>query len=120
MTESEPTPEHDIEALFQAHWQRQADKIDPRPLHDRICATLRVQSATPVSTLPLPTRKHGARPRFNRRLAWALSAAAAILAAFFGGLHFAPVHASPQALVRQAQEIHRLPLDRCYLVEIRR
>lgn len=117
MIEPESTPEQDLEDLFRSHLQREADQVDPRPLHAKICATLRIPTS-PQNILPV--RKSAGRPRLFRRLAWSISAAAAILLAFFGGLHFAPAHASPESLVRQARETHRLPLDRCYLVEQRR
>src|SRR5262249_47606291 len=37
--------------------------------------------------------------------------------AFLGGHYFWPTHASAEALVREAREVHHLPIDRCYLVQ---
>ena len=53
--------------------------------------------------------------------AWGLSAAAAVLLMMTAWL-FRPglVLASPESLVREAKQAHRLPLDRCYLVEVRK
>jgi hypothetical protein len=39
-----------------------------------------------------------------------------VLFAFLGGVYIGPTPVSAETLVRQAQEIHNLPVDRCYLV----
>ena len=54
-----------------------------------------------------------------RRLAWGAAAAAAVVLAFVFGSQVAPVRASAEAIVREAQRTHQIPVDRCYLVEVR-
>jgi hypothetical protein len=51
-------------------------------------------------------------------LGWGVAAAAALLAALFGGRNLSPpAQASPESLVRDARAAHALPIDRCYQVE---
>lgn len=120
MTRSAPESEHDMDQLLQAHLQRQAATIDPRPVYDRIVATRTATAAAPGPTVPDVVEHNGANSRWARRLAWGIGAAAAVLLAFLGGLQLGPQRASAKALVQEAQAAHGLPLDRCYLVEIRK
>ncbi len=102
-------PGHEIDDLVRAHLERRAGEIDPGPLSARIWET-----ANP----PVPSAAPSRHPLL-RGLAWA-AAAAALLVAFFGGTWIRPAGASPETVVREAREAHHLPLDRCYLVEVRR
>lgn len=106
MNEPTPLPELDLETLVRAHLDRQAEQVDPRPGFERIHATL-------GRSRPAPRRT-----RF-RTLA-ALAAAAMVLLAFFAWQGRSPVQASAENLVRQAREAHHAPLDRAYLVELRK
>src|SRR5205823_6098756 len=112
-----PGPEPDLEALVLAHWQQQAEQIDVRPLHKRICASLDAAASSELAGRAASGHPHR---RFVRRLAWGLAAAAALLLAFLGGWQLRPLRVSAETLVQQAQATHRLLLDRCYLVEIRK
>src|SRR5205814_9273124 len=60
-----------------------------------------------------------------RRTRWGLSrrgllgigaAAAVLVGVLLAGFHSGPALASPEGLVRRAQEVHQLPIDRCYVV----
>ena len=123
-SESEFEFEQTLETLVRADLDRRADAVDPRPLFERVRRSLRSEGGDP------PTASGGARTarhhilRFPaarpfRRLAWGAAAAAAVVLAFVFGSQVSPVRASAEAIVREAQRIHRLPVDRCYLVEVR-
>jgi hypothetical protein len=112
-----------IDSLVRRSLERGAERIDPRPVFDRLQAAWPVHDAAAgraePTALPRPV------PRTLRSRAWSwgwgLSAAAAVLllaAAWL--LRPSPVQASPESLVRAATQAHRLPLDRCYLVEVRK
>jgi hypothetical protein len=90
-----------LESLVRAHLDRRAESVDPRPLFARVQASL------------------GRRPRAARRWAWPMAAAAAVMAAFLLWQGRAPAQASAARLVEEARKAHHLPLDRCYLVELR-
>lgn len=107
MTEREPGSEQEIDRLLRAHLGRQASQIDPHPMYARIRNGLRNAGRAP-------------RQKHWRRLAWVVAAAAALGLAFLGGLQVGPVQASAETLVRAAQKVHQLPLERCYLVEVQR
>ena len=61
--------------------------------------------------------------RFLRRVALGFATAAAVALAFVGGvLYWKPepaAAATPETLLREAQQTHQQPIDRCYLVECR-
>jgi hypothetical protein len=114
MSESGPTPASDLEALVRAHFQRQAAAIDPAPVYARLCVSLAAseRSDPPANTL--------GRRRLWRRIAWTVAAAATVLLAFLGGLQLGSGRAGAETLLHQAHAAHQMPLDRCYLVEVRR
>jgi hypothetical protein len=114
MSASAPTPDADLEALVRALLQHQAERIDPAPVYARLCVSL---AASPQLDPLVPSLL---RRRFWRRVAWATAAAAALLFAFLGGLQLRSGQASAESIIQQAQAAHSLPLDRCYLVEVRR
>ena len=95
-----------LDALIRGRLDRDAERIDPRELFARIV---------------------GAEPAKPRRAAKAagylggVAVAAGLAFLFFGGLFYAkPGPASAETLVRDAQAVHHQPVDRCYLVEVRR
>ena len=112
-------PEHpaglDVERLVRAHLEHRAEAIDPRPLFEKLQQSL----AEPSPARVLLTGRPG---RARVLLKWACAAAATILAV--GGLtvllHDRPALAKGETIVREARTAHLLPIDRCYLVEVRR
>ena len=102
-----PLPPNDaLDALIRARLDRDAERMDPRELFARI-----------VGAEP-------AKPRRAAKVAGYLggvAVAAGLAFLFFGGLFYAkPEVASAEVLVRDAQQAHHQPVDRCYLVEVRR
>lgn len=95
----------EIEALIRAHLDRQAERVDPRPLFARI------RQVPPVAPARTPGR---------RSVGWAFALAAGVLLALLWGLQLGPAQANGEQLVRAARAVHALPVDRCYLVEVRR
>jgi hypothetical protein len=114
MNESAPPPAPDLEALVREHFRREAERIDPEPVYARICVSLAASSRDGPSVHALPARG------FWRRVAWGAAGTAAVLLAFLGGLQFGPGRAGAETLLQQAHAAHLMPLDRCYLVEVRR
>jgi hypothetical protein len=112
-------PEHpaglEVERLVRAHLEQRAEAIDPRPLFEKLQQSL----AEPSPARVLPTGRPG---RARVLVKWACAAAATILAV--GGLsllmHDRPALARGETIVREARTAHLLPIDRCYLVEVRR
>jgi hypothetical protein len=113
MSEPVPSPDSGVEALVRAHLQRQAEAIDPAPVYARLCASLARSSRRDP-----PART--ARRRFVWGVTWGTAAAAVVLLAFLGGWLTGSGRAGAETLVQQAQAAHQMPLDRCYLVEVRR
>src|SRR5205807_1255747 len=104
---------------------RRADCIDPRPLFERIRQTMRNERTEGASVLRADRgRKRVFRLLTARRIGrWAggfAAAAAVVVLAFIFGSHTSPVQASAEALVRDAMRVHQIPMDRCYLVEVKR
>ncbi len=135
-------PDESIDALVRDHLAQLAGGIDTRALADRILQGTKFPSLTdspPNNTLAsasegalypsgldpslVPSAKKillgSPLGRTWRRLGWALLTAAAALLAFLGGLQLGPTQASAADLLREAQKVHLLPVDRCYLVEVR-
>ena len=115
MNRPELPPNLDIERLVRAHLEHRAEAIDPRPLFEKIQQSLAEPS--PARVLPA-----GRAAALRAVWKWAGAAAAAILAV--GGLtvllHDRPALAKGETVVREARTAHLLPIDRCYLVEVRR
>jgi hypothetical protein len=116
MNETGPRLEIDIEALARARLERDAERIDPRPLFQKIQGTLSSSSSPAVPVLP--ARRSG-------RVVWkwaGVTAAAAValigVVALF--LQNRTALASGEIVVREAKQAHTMPVDRCYLVEVRR
>ncbi len=109
MTESSTPPDLEIEALVRRHLEREAERVDPRPLFERIEASLDGSSVTRGPVLG------------RRGFGWVACAAAVLIGVgSLLWLNGRPVLARAEALVRDARVTHRLPIDRCYLVEARR
>jgi hypothetical protein len=105
MSERKPLSDADVDALVRAHLTARARAVDGHA----VLARVRARTAAPVR--PGPVR---------RRWLWGVAAAAAVvLLAFLGGLSLTPGQASAETLVLQAKRQHTLPVDRCYLVEVR-
>jgi hypothetical protein len=95
------------------HLDRAAECVDPRPLFARITGT--VAPAEPAAPPP--------QIRSRRWWRWTvpvLATAAAMALFLLGNVQQPTATASPRALVEATQQAHRLPIDRCYLVEVRR
>lgn len=103
MTDREPGGGPDIEALVRRALDREAERVDPRPLFDRIKSEV------------------AGRPRRSPWRWSVLAAAAALLVAALGLLRgHREVLAGGETVVREARRAHLMPVDRCYLVEVRR
>jgi hypothetical protein len=114
-----------LEALVRADLDRRADAIDPMPLLRRIQASAGLPSAGgsagAAGESPMSLAAHRRRRGGLFRWAGGLSAAAAaVLLGVFLLMPSTPAQASAEAIVREAQAAAAVPLDRCYLVEVRR
>jgi hypothetical protein len=115
-------PEHqadlDIERLVRGGLERGAETIDPRALFNRIEQSLAASAAS------LSVQSPEARRRLVLRSAWkwagGAAAAAAIVIGFAVLMHERTALAKGETVVREARRAHLLPIDRCYLVEVRR
>jgi hypothetical protein len=104
----------DLDRLVRDHMDRAAEQVDPRPLFERIQASLN----EPKPLLAAPGRTFGRRVI----LRWtALATAAGLILAvstFFWSERTLLAHG--REVIRAAREVHLQPIDRCYLVEVRR
>lgn len=109
------TPGDPLEALVRSHLQQQAGTVDAAAIlhgvRQRLETSLR--GLTPPARLLTPQ----ARQARVRRWVLGLATAAAVLFAFLGGHYLRPAHASPEAILSEARQVHALPIDRCYLVQ---
>src|SRR4051812_23301287 len=113
-----------LETLVRADLDRRADAFDPRPLFERVRRSMRSEGGGPPAASGGAHTARGRVLRFPaarplRRLAWGAAAAAAVVLAFVFGSQVSPVRAGAEAIVREAQRSHQVPVDRCYLVEVR-
>jgi hypothetical protein len=115
MNQPERTPDLDVERLVRADLERGAEASDPRPLFRRIQATLAAPAQASVPEV---------RRLMTARAAWKWTGVAAAAALVCAGLalfvHDRPVLAKGETVVLEARQAHALPIDRCYLVEVRR
>src|SRR3954454_8055162 len=116
MSGSESEFEQTLETLVRADLDRRADAVDPRPLFERVRQSMRSEGGDHTDRRRV-LRFPAGRP--FRRLAWGAAAAAAVVLAFVFGSQMSPVQAGAEAIVREAQRSHQVPVDRCYLVEVR-
>jgi hypothetical protein len=101
----------DVDALVRAHLAREAAKVDAAAVLAGVKARLAEQAPRAVA----------GRIRPRRRAWWGgVAAAAAVAAVLFGGRFLPPpvAVAGPEVLVRAAREVHALPVDRCYRVQV--
>lgn len=108
---SDPDLGPEIERLVRAALDREAERVDPRPLFDRILAETR---GTPVL-----------RPARRRLVSWRVAGLAASILAIVAVCspivrQDRRVLAKSDAVVREARRAALMPIDRCYLVEVRR
>lgn len=131
MSEPDPVQNRRIEELVRESLERAAEQIDPRPLFERIqslMASEGVDHARTSDSRPTPTLSPRSSPAAHRggvkhRLGqwWSVAAGVTILvASVVLVLQNRPLLAKGEVLVREARQAHRLPIDRCYLVEVRR
>jgi len=116
MNEAGPRGEIDIEALARARLERDAERFDPRPLFRKIQETLS-RSRSARALVPAARR--------SRRVVWKWAGVTAAAAAVLIGvlallLQNRTALARGDIVVRQAKQAHTMPVDRCYLVEVRR
>ncbi|QOV91685.1 hypothetical protein [Humisphaera borealis] len=120
---SDSNADGQLDMLVRADLDRRADQVDPRALFARIRASSPALAADESIADRPPMRLVGAAHPVRRVFKWMgglSAAAAAIVVAFILGTQGTPAQASPETILRDAQKIHQLPLDRCYLVEIKK
>lgn len=116
---------HELDSLVRDHLDQLAGRIDTGNLLKRIQNAIPPDPSDPNLSETLPTHPshsdHGQRHSRAWRSRWSLGllTAAAVLLAFLGGLQWSPSRASAAVILREAQKVHLLPVDRCYLVEVR-
>src|SRR4051794_27328767 len=123
MSGSDSEFEQTLETLVRADLDRRADAVDPRPLFERVRRSMRSEGGdSPAASGGAHTVRHRVlrfpAARAFRRLVWGAAAAAVVLAFVFGS-QVSSVRAGAEAIVREAQRSHQIPVDRCYLVEVR-
>ncbi len=110
MKARQPLSDAQVDSLVAAHLTQQAEGIDSVALLQRIKARRHTAPAAPTL-----------RPqqwRLLRRWGWSVTAALLLVATFVAGLYLGPsAQASAETIVREAQRVHALPMDRCYLVQ---
>jgi len=115
MTQSEPADNNSLSRLLREHIEHQEQIVDVAPALARIRASAR-SLATQAGLRP--RRLHVLRDHW-RACAVGLSAAAMVAIAFIIGTWVRPTYASAEVALREAQRGLSLPVDRCYLVEVR-
>ena len=115
MTEPGSPSDLEVERLVRASLGRDSERVDPRPLFERIMLEAH-GSATP--RIPVDA----GRRRSRVLLGWAgvAAAAAGLLACVALFWQDRKVLARGETVVREARLAHSMPIDRCYLVEVRR
>jgi hypothetical protein len=116
MIEPEEPPEFQIERLVRAHLDRESERVDPRPLFERIVRDLPAAAAPPPPTVV----RHRRATAFWRWAGVAAMAASVIACATLAWRWDRPALARGETVVREARRVHSMPIDRCYLVEVRR
>lgn len=119
-----------LDALIKARLEERASEIDPQPLIRRLqerladpCPAEDASNVTPASsTDPRATEMNRSKTRFfvvRRRWTVAVAVAMTTLAlSVFGIAYIRPSPAGAATLVLASKHVHKMPLDRCYLVEV--
>jgi len=115
MTEPESPSDLEIERLVRASLERDAERVDPRPLFERIM--LEAHGSAPSRVPSSAVRR---RARALLRWAGVAAVAAALLACVTLFWQDRKALAKGETVVREARRAHSMPIDRCYLVEVRR
>jgi hypothetical protein len=102
-----PTPDDPLDRLVRAHLERIAESVDGAEM------LRKVRSKQAQATIVPPSRRQWATVR---RWSWSLAATAAVVLVFFLGVR--PGQVSAETLLREAQQVHALPVDRCYRVTV--
>jgi hypothetical protein len=117
MNEPHSLSDQQIDDLVRAHLTQQEATGDAGRILARVQARLAAQTvAQPSETERLPFEQPP-RSRWRRGLVLRLAVAAAVLLALFLTLQVGPNPVSATTLVQDAQKVHALPVDRCYLVQ---
>lgn len=116
MNDLESRAKIEIEALVRARLEREAEQIDPRPLFQKIEVSL-ASSTQPV--VPLVKARRSGRV-FWKWMGAAAAVAAALVVVAGLVLQNRTALARGDLVVREARRAHTMPVDRCYLVEVRR
>jgi hypothetical protein len=107
MIEPDSPTDLEIERLVRASLDRASEQVDPRPLFERIAGESR------------PARRR--KSTYPWRWAGMAAAALVLVAICFPILRQdRKVLAKGETVVREARQAHLQPIDRCYLVEVRR
>lgn len=131
MSDTNPKPEHAIDALVRAYLERQEAAIDARDILAKVRQQASVdplvrehlerQEATIDGAAILGgvqahrRRSHGSS---LRRWGWSLALAAGLFIAALITLQLNPNQASAETLVRDAQQAHALAVDRRYRIDL--
>ena len=105
----------EIERLLRGHLDREAERIDPRRLFQRIQGSL---SETPTLRAPVAARRRMARAIW--KCAGVAAAAVVVTTGIILLTQDRLALARGETLVREARQAHLLPVDRCYLVDVQR
>jgi hypothetical protein len=127
-----PLSDERLEALVKARLEERAREIDPQPLLDRLqdrfsnsaameepSGAAAVQPAT-SDTLARTRRTKQHSPARWRRWSVVVVAAASLALTVLGTIYLWPTPATAATLVLATKQVHELPVDRCYLIEVQR
>jgi hypothetical protein len=116
MNEPESPSDLELERMIRAHLDRESEQVDPRPMFERILADLPGET---VARSPMAVRRRSAMV-YWRWAGVATVAASVIACATLLFWRDRTVLARGETVVREAKRAHSMPIDRCYLVEVRR
>jgi hypothetical protein len=98
-----------IERMVREHLDREAAAVDGPEMLRSVRAKLSAEK---------PVEPSSARSTRLRKWSWALASAAAVVLVVLLGMNLGPGQASAETMLREAQQAHALPVDRCYRVTI--
>jgi hypothetical protein len=117
MNRPDHTADREVERLVRAHLEHGAESIDPRALFGKIQQSL---AASGPPRTPAIARLHRTRAAWKWAGAAVAAAAVMVVIGFILFAYDRPALAKGETVVREARRAHLLPIDRCYLVEVRR